>query len=564
MKRTYIYLPLFLLMVTFGCEDLDVAPKTGISTENFFRDAEELQIGLNSLYDKNLWKVDEEFWSDDEHHRGGGGVNNDISRATLNSESSLSGNYWSDLYDGIKRANTLLAEMQKIQENVEPETYSRIEGEARAVRAYFYSILLTKFGDVPLVTGRPTVGEAMEFTRTPQEDVRQFVYDELDAAAELLETSQDNRATKGFALGIKARVALYTGDYATARDASKAVIDLGTYSLDSDFRELFLKSGADSPELIYFVPQSIELNVTLDNLGTRDLITRNAGGYGAKMPTWEAVDIFECTDGLTIDQSPLYDPHNPFANRDPRMDETIVEFGTPWLGFVYQPHPDSVQTLNISTGDLVSNNDSRGQSNFATFTGFMWKKGIDQSWADDPRTADPNIVILRYADILLMYAESLIELGEDLSVAQDAINQVRARAYSTVASDVANYPAITATDQASLRTRLRRERRVEFMREGLRYQDLIRWRIAEKALDRLLIGLPEPADQNRSEWPFNDEILPVIDQDGIVIFDAPTLIANNYARLLQDYDFDENRMYLWPIPASDRLLNSNLTQNTGY
>ena len=564
MKINVTYILICLLLVNLSCQDLDVVPKTGISSENFFRNEEELQIGLNALYEKNLWKVDEDFWTDDMHHRGGDGVNNDISRATLNSESGLSGAYWTDLYDGVKRANTLLSEMLKIKETVEPSAYNRIEGEARAVRAYFYSILLTKFGDVPLITGTPTVDESLDFMRTPQNEVRQFVYDELDAAVGLLESSNENRATEGFALGIKARVALYTGDYATARDAAQAVIESGTYSLDPDFRELFLKEGASSPELIYFVPQSIELNVTFSNLVTRDLIPRNAGGFGARMATWEAVDIFEAVDGLPIDESPLYDPHDPFANRDPRMAQTIVPLGTPWLGYVYQSHPDSVQTLAVNTGEIIGNNDSRGQSNFAAFTGFLWKKGIEQRWADDPRTADPNIIILRYADVLLMYAEALIELGENLAGAQDAINQVRARAYGTVVGDVANYPAVTETDQAGLRIRLRRERRVELMLEGLRYQDLIRWRIAKKALDRLLVGLPEPAEQIRSQWPFNDEILPTIDDDGVVVLDAPALIANNYARLLQDYDFDESRMYLWPIPAADRLLNNQLEQNPGY
>lgn len=102
------------------------------------------------------------------------------------------------------------------------------------------------------------------------------------------------------------------------------------------------------------------------------------------------------------------------------------------------------------------------------------------------------------------------------------------------------------------------------MREGLRYQDVIRWRIAKKALERVVLGLPQPADQDRNQWPFNNQILPIIDADGIVNMQADLLIANNFARLLQTYFFDEERMYLWPIPANDLFLNQALTQNPNY
>lgn len=562
MKKKFIHIFCSFAIFLFACEELDVAPKTAISSGNFFRDAKELEIALNGLYDRSLWKRDADFWTDDMHHRGGG-ANNDISRATLNSQSGLSGTYWRDLYDGVKRANTLLEEMQKSKNNIEPGVYSRVEGEARAIRAYFYGILVTKFGDVPLITARLSVDEALTVERTPADQVFQFVYDEFDAAAALLPNSNENRATQGFAYGMKARFALYGGDYAVARDAAKAVIDLQTYSLDPDYRELFLKAGAGSPELIYFVPQAFEFNVTYNNTDTRDFIPRNAGGFGAQFPTLEAVHVYECVDGLTIDQSPLYDPQDPFANRDPRFKQSIVEFGTPWLGFIYQPHPDSLKVKNLTNNTLVNNNDSRGVSNFASYSGFLWKKGIEQSWADT-RLADPNIIILRYADVLLMYAEALIELNENLDVARDAINEVRARAYGTTVGNVGGYPALTENTQQELRTRLRRERRVELMLEGLRYQDLIRWRIAKKALDKQLLGLPNPADQDRTQWPFPDAMTPVVDEDGVVIFDASAWINNKYARLLQDYDFDESRMYLWPIPASDRLLNAGLTQNANY
>jgi hypothetical protein len=557
-----IYITLVALLFN-ACADLDLTPKTGISTENFFRNLPELEIGLNALYERRLWKIDEDWWTDDMFHRGFP-VTNDISTANINSESNIPRSYWSDLYDGIKRANTVLQALENLRGVESENELNRIEGEARAIRAYFYGILVTKFGDVPLLTSNIPLNEAYDVTRVSVDEIRNFIYSELDQAAILLPSNNENRINQGFALGIKARIALYLGDFQTAKTASKAVIDLGIYELDGNLRTLFLKEGASSRENIYFVPLSQDFNVNFDNSLTRDFIPRNTGGFGAAFPTFEAIHVFECIDGNTIDNSPLYDPKSPFENRDPRLKETIVEFGTPWLGFIYEPHPDSVTTLNVLNNSRVTNNDSRGVAIFASFTGMLWKKGIEQRWADNPRLADPNLIILRYADVLLMHAEALIELNEDLGTARNLINQVRARAYGVGADQTDLYPSITEIDQMGLRIRLRRERRVEFMREGLRYQDIIRWRIGNKAIARQVLGMPQPTTQDRNQWPFNDQILPVIDNDGVVLFESDQLISRDFASLLQTYSFDEQRMYLWPIPASDRFLNPNLTQNPGY
>jgi hypothetical protein len=228
-----------------SCADLDLTPKTGISTENFFRNLPELEIGLNALYEKKLWKIDEDWWTDDMFHRGGPATN-DISTANINSESTLSGAYWTDLYDGVKRANTLLQALEKLR-GVESEAeLNRIEGEARAIRAYFYGVLVTKFGDVPLLTSNIPLNEAYDVTRNSVTEVQNFIYSELDQAALLLPRNNENRVNQGFAFGMKARFALYLGDFQTSKTASKAVIDMGIYDLDQNFRTLFLKEGGSS------------------------------------------------------------------------------------------------------------------------------------------------------------------------------------------------------------------------------------------------------------------------------------------------------------------------------
>ncbi|MGD1891859.1 MAG: RagB/SusD family nutrient uptake outer membrane protein, partial [Cyclobacteriaceae bacterium] len=257
-----IYIIISVVILTVGCETLDLEPQTAVSTGNFFNNANELQIALNGLYEQGLWRLDESYWDDDGHHRGGGQRNNAISRATLNPTSNEIEPALDLSYEAIKRANVLLEQLPQARERVDDAVVDQIEGQARAIRAYFYSKLTFKYGAIPLITEPLTIQEALEVERTPQETIKQFVYNELDAAASVLPNSNDNQATRGFALGIKARFALYMGDYAIARDAAQAVIDTDIYSLDPVFRGMFLKTGASSLEHINFVPHSFELGTT--------------------------------------------------------------------------------------------------------------------------------------------------------------------------------------------------------------------------------------------------------------------------------------------------------------
>src|SRR5699024_6190119 len=198
-------------------------------------------------------------------------------------------------------------------------------------------------------------------------------------------------------------------------------------------------------------------------------------------PSFELFCAFPCDDGLPIDESPRYDPQNPFKNRDPRCIETIVEFGTPHVGFIYDPNPYATTVEDLSTGQMARNKDSRAVDQYASYNGLTLKKGVDESWGGNLRT-DFDIILMRYADVLLMYAEAKIELDEIDDSVLDAINQVRARAYKKDVTDISNYPAVQNQNQTYLRKEIRNERRVELAWENRRYYDIIRWRIAEKVL----------------------------------------------------------------------------------
>lgn len=175
-------------------------------------------------------------------------------------------------------------------------------------------------------------------------------------------------------------------------------------------------------------------------------------------------------------------------------------------------------------------------------------------------------MIIRYADVLLMYAEAMIEKGTIDDSVLKAINQVRARAYGVKVEDVSNYPAVTTTDQAKLRTILRTERRMEFARENLRYMDMVRWKLCDKVLTMKHYGIFQTKEDivNKMIAPGHWfwAIAPEIDENGCADFSK--LEEMGAINVLAQRTFDP-RQYLWPIPTKEILINKNLEpQNPGY
>lgn len=551
------YIKLLLVgAVVVSCTDLDLQPKSQSSVPTFYSNEKELELAVNSLYTITNFSNDDEAFSDNLWDRVATG--NVITFGTMTSDNSTVLSYWSSAYSCIAKANAFLENKDKAKDNTPATKMLNLEAEARAIRALQYARLITHFGDVPLITETGSLADSYKLVRTSQEEVLDFIFSELDWAALNLPDSYSGvkRLTKGAALAIKARTALYMSKWDVAAAASKAVMDLaatGVYSLHANYSELFLKEGGTSKEIIISLPRSEQLGVRVT--GNQPFIPNLSGGYGSKNPTWDLMVSYECVDGLPVDESPMYNPQRPFDNRDPRLAMTIVEFGIPWLGFIYQPHPDSLLVKDAG-GVLVSNRNSRGVNVNSSWNGLVWKKGIDETWLDVIH--DMDYIALRYAEMLLTYAEAKVELNQIDASVLDAINQVRARAYGVAVADVASYPAVATTDAAELKTIIKRERRVEFALEGTRYMDLIRWRIAEKALTRPVYGMPDPANQDRSKWLFAGA--PAIDEDGVP--DWTPLLGT--IKRIADRNFNKDRQYVWPIPSRERLLNDKLTQNPEY
>lgn len=580
MKKQYLLYPFFSFVMATGCHKLDLNPLDAPSTGSFYANQAQLELAVNDLYRLDFWTpikestgAWEEYFSDNCYYRGGAG-SNPIIAGTLASDNAMVKNYWLVAYKAIARVNSFLENKDRAAANTPANIMLRLEAEMRLIRAYQYTKLITHFGDVPLNLKTLTLEESYNVSKTPKSEIYEFLKGEYDFAAQNLpqnySSSELKKLTKGAALGLKARTALYMGDWETAQKAAADVIALtgaGAYSLHPSYTTLFQKAGEQSAEIMLSIVRDQAQKVSAD---PSDILTRLAGGFGATMPTRELVDSYECKDGLPIDESPLYDPLDPFVNRDPRLLATVVPFynnpaGTPaaqlrtsyWLGYNYNPHPDSTQVWSSKSARKVNNNDSRRVAAFASYTGFVFKKGVEQSWSDT-KIEDADAIVMRFAEMLLTYAEAKVELNQIDATVLDAINRVRARAYGVAVTATGSYPAVTTMDQIALRKIVRRERRVEFAFEGLRYMDLIRWKLAEKALNKPIIGLPDPANQNRLKWPFPG-ITP-IDEDGVADYSG----FGADVRTVFPRKFLADRQYLWPIPFDEARLNIKLGQNPNY
>lgn len=587
-NRTIVYIGALLLMIS--CADLDLVPEDAASSGSWYQTEEQFRQSLNEGYRPVFFPLVAYHngahggWDDDANMRTRLST---IKSGSLSSEWSRSNLYWDRLYKGITRMLTVLDELKNQEGILNDEKAKQYEGEAKFLLGTYWSYLISHFGDVPFYEDLVTVEQSFQIERTDKSEILQKIYEYFDFAAQNLPKEYSGReyATKGGALAYKARAALYMSDFSTAATAAKACMDLNEYELHPDFRELFLSKTKESPEIIFKLPRSVEFQETIGTSELRYKIPRNNEGYGSAVPTWDLLASFECVDGLPIDESPLFDPQNPFKNRDPRLLATIVPLGSlkdgdgksakdgsRFMDLEYNSYPYATKIFNYNTGKEQTNNDTKSNQNFCSFNGLVWKKGVDSDW--DDLQADNDIILMRYADVLLMYAEAKMELDEIDDSVLAAVNEVRDRAYAN--SSFSN-PTVTTKDQAKLRYVIRNERRSEFADESLRYMDLIRWRIADVIMDGgATYGLaPITANKSPDKVDTNSPLIknvvdpglwfwgmtPQLDENGSADFEP--LEAAGLCQQLTATSFPE-RQYLWPIPAAERRLNPNLTQNPGY
>ena len=565
MKRHII--PAIIALCLCSCSKLDLYPLDTGSNDSWYKTEDQMVMSIRGLYRTVFWPLDNDYWADDHQSRSNLNI---ITGGTINGESSEVKNRWQNCYKAIARANTILANLDNAQERlgISEEKVRLYRAQTLVARAAQYCILTTYFGDVVYVDKEISIEEAFRMGRTDKSEILEKVYADLETAAADLPVSYTGSvelATRGAALAIKARYALFNGEWQIAADAARRCMDLGVYELYPDFSKLFLASTAHASENILSWPRSVDLDITLNPGNVMGYCTRNRGGYASEYPSWELFCSFLCRDGKPIDESPLFNPHKPFENRDPRCAATIAEFGTEHLGVIYDPNPYSFNVMNNITGKQIKNLDCNSNSMYASFNGLVRKKGVDEDWVNNQTfKVAPDYVFIRYAEVLLIYAEAKIELGQIDASVLNAINSVRARAYGVQLSQTSAYPAVTALGQDEMRRIVRLERRMELAYEGLRYMDLLRWKLAEKALNQPNYGLLDNAGLKKlcddGNWFF--AYVPEIDEDGIADFSR--LYEDGLCKIISKRNFDASKNYLWPIPSQEVLTNPFLGQNDNY
>jgi hypothetical protein len=450
-------------------------------------------------------------------------------------------------YKGIVRCNFLLNNINKLEGKIPATLYNQTIAEARFIRALHYSYLLTLFGGVPLVTKDLTLDE-LQIPKSTKAQVADFIISEMDAAAKDLPLNQavlnDGRATKGAALAIMARTALYNERWDIAAQSAKAVMDLNKYALNSSYGDLFKYAGESSREIILALQYAKNVNT---HTTPYYFLPRIPGGVCDKVPFQSFVDSYECTDGLSIDKSPLFDPKKPFQNRDPRLTFTCGVPGSIIFGYQFETHKDSLQIWNYNVTPAVRIANTEATHAFATFTGYVFRKYCDEVDRNDRQNSEINIILVRYAEVLLTYAEAKIEANQIDQTVYDAINFVRRRPGVLM-------PAITTgKTQAELRSIVRKERKYEFAMEGLRLADIRRWKIAEEVMVGPAYGrIPKGLLANA----------PIVNDNGTPNYANVTNRAD--MRVIETKLFNKDRDYLLPFPAIEVQTNKALVQNPGY
>ena len=470
-----------------------------------------------------------------------------LGMGAANVDNGWASSFWSSLYRGIGRCNYILSKAEPLAAVVPQARYKQFLAEVRFLRAYYYSLLNEGFGGVPLVTAPLTLTDA-QLPRNTKAEVTDFILSELTAIQNdlLAETNTTNkgRANKGAALALKSRVALYNQRWDVAASAADELIKMGNYSLHSSYPDLFKYAGQNSREIILAV--QYQKGFAVHSI-PRFNGSRMALGHSNKIPVQPLIDSYECTDGLNIDKSPLFNVNKPFENRDPRLGYTIVLPQTRFVKYIFETHPDSLMTWDVSVTPAKRVQNEEATHAYATFSGYLWRKYTDDLDYPDVNNSDLNIILFRYAEVLLNYAEAKIEANQIDQSVYDAINAVRGRA-------TVNMPPIKpGKSQAELRSAVRKERKYEFAGEGLRLFDVRRWGIGEETMNGPLLGRVRNAFLTDA---------PAINENGTPNYDKVRNKAN--MRVIEIRTFKNNRDNVWPIPRLETEVNTKLEQNPNY
>ena len=443
MEKLKFAITTFIILLLFsGCdkEFLEKSPPDALTEDGFYNSAERAQLGVNAIYvalqgswSENLMRI------------------NDVPSGDLvlsNTTPLEYNNYtyypaltqihstYSGLYQGIIRSNAVIKNVPAI--NMTDALKNQYVGEAKFLRALNYFTLTNLFGAVPLITEPLENTDAALVARTPVADITKVIIADLVAAEAGLPVSFSGnnlgRATKGAAQALLGKVYLYNKDYTNAEKYFSLVIASNRYSLMDNFQEVWHRSFENNKESIFEVQYA------------------DIGGSGTNNKNGTMLPAVNGATGSTLATKRAFDAFDP---ADPRRGMTIFKSGD-----AFAP--------NVSTA-LAVFNPTWSASGYAVKKGMWPIMYVNGSGINYP--------LIRYADVLLMYAESANELNQ-IDKARAAVNQVRQRPSVMM-------PVLTATDTGTKQTMfdaIVKERQVELMFEFQRFMDLKRWGIAATVL----------------------------------------------------------------------------------
>lgn len=527
----------FASLTLLNACNMDRYPLTSFSKDTFFDSQENVKLALMGLYRGGItygpdfgasdwWAYTPTILLDGVTDMGYDrrGFNNDIGKLTCGQINESNG-WVNELYqkpyrrvsaccrfiEGIDQMGNLNADME------------RMKAEARFIRAVQYFYLASYYKDVPLVKTVLSLDEANTVSKTPRAQVLQYAIDELKDISTILprykdlSASERGRATAQAALVYLARTYLVAKDYKGASTACKQIIDWGDNKLDPNYQKLFYPSGATSSEHIFatqFVDNLAGIGLPQHAYPVKD------GGWCLVNATNTLFEAYDFLDGTPFSyEDARFNKDNFGANRDPRLDYTIIYNGSTFRGAIYSCNPESKSADKIGPGQV-------------TQTGYLLRKFFDESWNGDITSYGNNIPLARYADVLMMYLEAEINAGSTVTSAllDQTINAVRARV---------GMPPIKELNPERLLKIIQKERMIEFAFEGLRLWDLSRWGIVEERLNLPIYGSP----------------FYVTNQDLIKKKDGK---RDPYDRWYVDTRSFVSGQEYWPIPLSEKNINPNL------
>lgn len=527
---------IFSIFTITSCADfLDRTPLDFVSPDNYMTNENQAEKLLNGIYEclmasgqgnDRLFPIHLATMTDDAFDPQPWHSTTEWARGQGNPQSDWPKWKWAMDYRGISRANVFLSSIENA--TFTSKLIPRFIGEAKFLRAWYYTDLVTFYGDVPLVLTPGDLSNSKP-SRTPKEEVIKQIIQDLDDAIASLPLSYENkdlgRITKGAAMGLKSRVLLYESRWEEAYQISKDIIDLNVYSLFPDYQGLFLEKNEDAAicEIMfqrYYTPQ-------IDP----SYLYYPIGEWPALSPTKQLIDSYYMNDGLPIDKSSKFDSANPHMNRDPRFYASIFYPGCKYLNFMIKAPDPTISTDSITIYQWLLNT-----------SGYRVKKHFNGEMTDINEEGR-NTYFMRYAEILLNYAEALNEISGPVKEVYEAIDKLRDRA-KMIKLSIA-MPNLT---KEQMRKEIRNERRIELAFEGLRWADIRRWKIGEEVmvdaigLDNSLLKegqYPGDGKGESKDWTYKEIVI--------------------------DYrQFNPQRDYLWPIPQNEMDANENMVQNPGY